>query len=272
MSRGLQWLNVIACSVLGAVIACWIAVDVWPHVHFVSAVQAQGNIKTVIVDPPHRNDPIEVVKVLIAGKAAVAGEPSTDDLRWWPDGGYMPRHEARVAYRLPADDTWLGTLSFVLRNRTAQKIASLDIMVLLPQERMKTASEFSFGQLPTAVAYSADGKPIVQTREPIAFRPCGEMTFALADDQVGLSRLNAQPLPAASQVLVLFRVCLEEGLSWMEYAYLRHDPERPGQWVPTTSPYFPPNGLPGPALKRPTRAQSSFSCSGSSTEGGESSP
>jgi hypothetical protein len=245
------------------------AVQIWPGVHLVSPVQAQGNTKTVIVDPPHRNDPIEVVKVVIGGKAAVAGEPSADELRWWPDGGYMPGYEARLAYRLPADDSWLKALSFVLRNRTAEKIASLDIIVVLPQERMKTASEFSFGRLPAAVAYFADGKPIPQTREPIAFNPCEEMTFALADDQVGLSRLIEQPLSATSQVFVLFRVTLEDGLGWMEYEWLKPDPEHPGQGVPTAGPYFPPNGLPGPALKRPTHGRLFFSCSGSSTRGGE---
>lgn len=257
MRKGLQWLSLVACCVLGAAIACAMAVRLWPHVHLVPTVQAQGNTKTVIVDPPHRNDPIEVVKVVGGGKAAVVGKPSADDLRWWPDGGYMPGHESRLAYRLQSDGSWLKTLSFVLRNRSSEKIAALDIVVVLPQERMHTASEFSFGELPPAVAYFADGKPIARTRDPITFKPGEETSFALADDQIGLSRLDAQPLSATSQIFVLFRVTLEGGLGWMEYAWFKPDPEHPGLSVPTPGPYFPPNGLPGPKLKKPKPAQSS---------------
>jgi len=272
MLRGLQWLNVIACCVLGAAIACWMAVEIWPHVHVVSAVHAQGNLKTVIVDPPHRNDPIEVVKVVIGGKTAVAGEPSADDLRWWPDGGYLPRHKSRVAYKLSSDDSWLETLSFVLRNRTSEKVAMMGIVLQLPETGWKWEPEFSFGQIPPAVAYFEDGKPIPPTGGAITFKPCEEMTFALADDQVGLSQLREGPLPAVSQVYVRFRVYLEDGFAWMPVGWEKPDPEHRGQWVPTPGPYFPPNGLPGPALKRPTRAESSFSCSGFSKRGGELSP
>jgi len=272
MLRRLQWLNVTACCVLGAAIACWMAVEIWPHVRLVSAVQAQGNIKTIIVDPPHRNDPIEVVKVSIAGKAAVAGAPSADDLRSWPGGGYMPGYEARVAYRLTADDKWIEGLSFVLRNRTAEKITRVGIELQSHQAASNWGPEFSFGQFPPSIAYFADGKPIPRTGEPMAFRPCEEVTFRLADDQIGLSQLRAQALPAISQVYPRLRVYLEDGLVWMAYFYERPDPEHPGQLAPTTGPYFPPNGLPGPAMRKPKHYQSPCDLTTSSNTGGELTP
>jgi hypothetical protein len=248
MLKGLQWLSLVACCLLGTVIACVLMVQNWDKVSVIPTVQAQANTRTVIVDPPHRNDPIAVVKILAGGKEAVVGAPTADDLRWWPDGGYLPRMESRVAHRLPADDNWLKSLSFVLRNRTSKKIAALDILVLIPQEGGKMASEFSFGQLPAVAAYTGDGKPIAPTREPISFNPGQEMTFAVADDGIGLSRLTANALSPTSQVFVLFRVTLENGLSWMEYQWEKPVPGQPGQWVRTVGPYFPPNGLPGMAM------------------------
>lgn len=247
MQKGLERLGLVACCLLGTVIACVLMVQNWGKVSVVPRVQAQGNTRTVIVDPPHRNDAIAVVKVQVGGKDAVVGVPTPDDLRVWPDGGYLPRMKLRVAYRSPADDDWLKTLSFVLRNRTKRKIAALDIIVTIPQE-LKTASEFSFGQLPAVAAYMEGGKPIPPTRKPISFNPGQEMTFAVADDPIGLSRLMANPLSPTSQVYVIFRVFLENGLSWMEGQWEKPDPEHPGQWVTTAGPYFPPDGLPGPAM------------------------
>jgi hypothetical protein len=248
------------------------AVEIWPHVHLVSTVRAQGNIKTIIVDPPHRNDPIEVVKVSIAGKDAVRSAPTGDDLRWWPGGGYMPGHEARVAYRLPADDKWIEGLSFVLRNRTAEKIARVGIALQSPESAWTWEREFSFGQFPPSIAYFADGKPIPPTGEPITFKPCEEVTFRLADDQIGLSQLRAGAPPAISQVYPRLRVYLEDGLVWMAYFYEGPDPEHPGQRVPTSGPYFPPNGLPGPHLRRPKHYQPPCDFSASSETGGELTP
>ena len=248
MQKGLERLSAAACCVLGTVITCVLMVQNWTKVNLVPKVRAQANTRTVIVDPPHRNDPIEVVRVLGHGKAALIGEPSADDLQWWWDGGRLPKHQSRVAYRLPSDDNWLKTLSFVLRNRTSEKITALDIVVVLPLDGMKTGSEFSFGQLPASVAFFTNGQPIVPTKEPISFKPGEEMTFALADDQIGLNRLDAEPVSVTSQVRVLFRVYLEDGLSWMQYMWEKHDPEHPGHWVTTTGPYFPPNGLPGPVM------------------------
>ena len=90
------------------------AVKMWPHMHLVPTVQAQGNIRTVIVDPPHMNDPIEIVKVVITGKESVRGAPSADDLRLWP-GGASPFELSRVSYKLPSGENWLSNLYFVLR-------------------------------------------------------------------------------------------------------------------------------------------------------------
>jgi hypothetical protein len=217
------------------------AVEIWPYLKVVSRVQAQGNTKTIIIDPPYRNDPIAVVKVLADGKAAVVGEPTPDDLRVWPDGGYLPGMELRAAYRLQAGDDWLRTLSFVLRNRSAEKIAFLDIVVVSPQDRMKTLSEFYFGQLPPAVAYAADGKPTPPHREPISFKVGEIKTLALADNHLGLSRLDAEPLSSIPQVYVVFDVVLENGLQWRPNFWMKHDPEHPGHWIDTDGPYFPPN-------------------------------
>ena len=267
MQKGLQGLSLVACFVLGTAIAGSLAVEIWPRLHFVSTVRAQGNMKTVIVDPPNLNDPIEIVKVAIAGKAAVRGAPSADDLRQWPGGPDWYKF-LRVAYKLPSDENWLRTLSFVLRNRTTEKIAGVDIVLQTPETGWMWGPQFSFGQLPAVAAYTGDGKPIPQTREPIAFNPCEEMTLTLADDQHDLSKLGAQPLPI-SQVYARLRVYLEDGLAWTAYSYEKPVPEHPGQWVKTGGPYFPPNGLPGPHMKKPPRGQPSFSCSGSSTKGGD---
>ena len=269
MSRGLRWLNVIACCVLGAAIACWMAVEVWPHVRLVSAVQAQGNVKTIIVEPPYRNDALEIVKVIGGGKDTVPGDPSADDLRVWPDGGYLPGHRSRVAYRLAADDSWLKTLSFVLRNRTPERIARLEIIVQMPQAGMHVASIFSFGQFPPSDAFFGDGKPIPPSAEHITFKPCDEMTFALADDQIDLPRVTSRPVSETSQVYVRFQAYLEDGLVWGITGWGRPDPEHPGQWVPTPGPYFPPNGLPGPAMRKPKHYQSPCDLSTFSKTGGE---
>jgi hypothetical protein len=248
MQKGLQAVNLVACFVLGTAIACSVAVEIWSHVDLISTVQAQGNIKTVILDPPHSNDPIEVIKAEIGGKAAVRGTTSADDLKFWPSGFL------RVAYRSPSDENWLRTLSFVLRNRTSEKIVSLDIYVLSPPDRMEMLSEISFGQLPAAMAYTTDGMPITPTGERIVFKPGEEMTFRLADDQRGFSRLIENPLSlTTSQVFALFRVYLEGGLCWMEYVWVKPDPDHPGQSLPTEGPYFPHSNLPGPHLRKPTQ-------------------
>jgi hypothetical protein len=267
MQRGLQRLSLVTCFVLGTAIACSMAVEIWPHVDVVSAVEAQGRIRTVIVDPPNSNDPIEIVKVTIAGKASAPRAPRAEDLRWWASGASW-YNLSRIAYSLPADDKWIESLSFVLRNRTTEKIARVEITLQLPETNWQYGPEFSFGQFPPAAAYFGDGTPIPQTEEPIAFNPCGEMTFALADNQGGLGRLREVPLQTISQVYARFMVHLEDGLLWTAYHYQEPDPEHRGQWVEAPSPYFPPNGLPGPHMKKPTRAQLSFACSGSSKRGG----
>ena len=269
MQKGVQWLSWVECCALGAAVACSMAIEIWPYVRLVFVVHAQGNMKTIIVEPPYRNDALEIVKVIGDGKEAVPGDPSADDLRGWPGGGDLPGHRSRVAYRLAGDDSWLKTLSFVLRNRTSEKVARLEIMVQLPQADMHVGSIFSFGQFPPSVAYFADGKPIPPSGEPIAFKACDEMTFALADDQNDLALVTARPVSETSQVYVRFQAYLEDGLAWGITGWGKPDPEHPGQWVLTPSPYFPPNGLPGPHTKKPTRAQTSFSCSGSSTRGEE---
>lgn len=248
MQKRLEQLGLVACCLLGTVITCVLVVQNWGKVNVFPRVQAQGNTKTVIVDPPHRNDPIAIVKILVGGKQTVGGVPTPDDLKWWPGGGYLPGMKLRVAYRSPAGDDWLKTLSFVLRNRTKRKIAALDIIVTIPEELNKTVSEFSFGQLPAVAAYMEGGIPIPATREPISFNPGQEMTFAVADDRIGLTRLMNNPLSPTSQVYVVFRVFLENGLSWMEGGWEKPDPEHPGQWLTTVGPYFPPNGLDGPVM------------------------
>jgi hypothetical protein len=216
------------------------------------------------------NDPIEVVKVAIAGKAAVRGAPSAEDLRPWP-GGASPFEYSRVAYKLPSNEDWLSNLSFVLRNRTTEKIARVEVILKYPERGWEGQRQFSFGQLPAAVAFFADGTPVPQKNEPIIFAPCREMTFALADDRVGLLQIREATLRPTSQVYVQLRVYLEGGLAWTAYMYQRHDPEH-HQWVATSSPYFPRNGLPGPSLRKPAPLQPPFSCSESLTKGGESLP
>ncbi len=247
MQKGLHGFTLVACFVLGTAIACSMAVEIWSHADLVSTVQAQGSVKTVILNPPHSNDPIEVIKVAIGGKAALRDTTSPDDLKFWPSN-FM-----RLAYRSPSGEDWLRTLSFVLRNRTPEKIVSLDVVVVSPAHRMKTLSEFSFGQLPAARAYTADGNPITPTRERIVFEPGAEMIFPLADDQRGLSRLIGDPLSSTSQVFVLFIVYLEDGLEWMQYVWSKPDPDHPGQSVPTVGPYFPPSTLPGPHRRKPAQ-------------------
>ena len=229
---------------LGTAIACSMAVKLWPHMHVVPAVLAQGNTKTVIINELRRNDPIEVVKVLGAAKEAAVGAPAADDLKWWPDGGHLTGRvkEWRVAYKLQSDDSWLNTLSFVLRNRTSKKIGFVAIGIFSPQAGLKTGSEFSFGQLPAVVAYTGDGKPIPPTtRKPISFDPGQEITFTLADDQNHLDRLisNAEPLSGTSIVYVDFQAILEDGVAWREYQYSKPDPAHPGQGSLIGGSYFP---------------------------------
>jgi hypothetical protein len=248
------------------------AVGIWPHIHFVSTVQAQGNMKTVIVDPPYRNDALEIVKVVGAGKEAVAGAPSADDLRGWPGGGYLPGYRSRVAYRLAGDDSWLETLSFVLRNKTSEKVALVQIWIELPQDGVRAPSIFSFGEFPPSDAYFGDGKPIPPSGEPITFKPCEEMTFRLAGGQFGLALVKAIPVSEAWQVYVRFQAYLEDGLVWGITGWGKPDPEHPGQWAPTSGPYFPPNGLPGPAMRKPKHYQSPCNVSTSSQRGGDLSP
>jgi len=270
MQRGLQRLSLVTCFVLGTAVACSVAVELWPYAHLVSAVQAQGRIRSVIVDRPHWNDPIEIVKVAIAGKASVPGAPRAEDLRWWASGA-SSYNLSRIAYSLPADDNWIESLSFVLRNRTTEKIARVEIILELPETNWQYGLRFFFGQFPPAAAYFGDGTPIPQTEEPIAFNLCGEMTFALADNEDGLRRLRELHLQPVSHVYARFIVHLEDGLRWMMSRYERPDPEHLGQWV-GAAPYFPRNGLPGIHMKEPPPGQPPFACSESSKRGGASLP
>jgi len=109
------------------------------------------------------------------------------------------------------------------------------------------------------------------SQEEDVYNPCGEMTFALADNQDGLRRLRELPLQPISHAYARFIVHLEDGLRWMMSRYERPDPEHLGQWV-GAAPYFPRNGLPGIHVKRPAPGQPPFACSESSKKGGASLP
>jgi hypothetical protein len=242
---------------LGAAIACSMAVKLWPYVHVVPTVQAQGNTKTLITDRLYRTDPIEVVKVLGAGKEAKVGTPTEPDLQFFPLYISMesPRSSAaggtRSAYWLQSDDNWLKTLLLVLRNRTAKRINLVGISVSFPEAgggphppSMRGGGDFFFGQLPANVAYSPSGQPLrPSSREPISFDPGQEMTFALADrgDDLALTGLieHAQPLSATSQCLVGFFVVLDDGVKWHHRRYFEPDPQHPGQFVELGGGYFP---------------------------------
>jgi hypothetical protein len=234
----------------------------WDRVNIVPRVQAQGTTKTVIINQLWGNDPIEVVKVMAEGKAGVVGVPARDDLRWFPDGGYFSgnQKEWRVAYRLQSDDNWLGSLSFVLRNRTSKKIDFVAIDVDLPQAAT-WATGFFFGQLPAVAAYDgATGEPLrPSTRLSISFTPGQQMTFALADSQHGVGHLidKAQPLSQTSVIYVHFTVYMEDGTSWLERQWFKPDPEHRGETVLLKGHYFP-GPLTGPPA--PCQAEGRRGC------------
>ena len=256
MLKLIRYLNFIALGLLASVLTCVIGVRVWPHVHAVAAVQAQGNTKTVIINQLYRTDPIEVVKVLAAGKEAEVGIPSQNELQWLRSG--LQVHEWRAAYRLQSDDNWLSNLSFVLRNRTSKRIDYVEVDVQIPYTGgahalfPKSGSDFPFGRIPAAVWYDGrTGEPLPPTtRDPIHFDPGQTMTFALADAQYGLSQLlaNAQPLSANTMCSVQFRVVLEDGLEWSERLYTKPDPEHRGRYVVCRGDCFP-DPLSGPPAR-----------------------
>jgi hypothetical protein len=232
------------------------AVELWPHLNIVPAVQAQGGARTLIIDRLYRTDPIEIVKVLSAGNEAEVHTRTEDDTQGFVlmyDGGHYPaRGEAvgALACKFQSDDNRLSALSFVLRNRTSKTIVLVTITIISSLRApprpgppyVNWEGRFAFGQLPAILAYTRAGRQLPTTaKNPIRFGPGQEMAFALADGEVNPRSLAMRAHPLSDTILcrVRIRVVFEDGLQWFDGDYYKPDPERPGESTLMDEEYFP---------------------------------
>jgi hypothetical protein len=242
---------------MGTALACSIAVEFWPHLNIVPAVQAQGVTRTLIIDRLYRTDPIEIVKVLSVGNEAKVHTRIEDDTQGFVliyDGGHYPaRGEAvaALACKFQADDNWLNALSFVLRNRTSKTIVLVAITMISPSRALPHppgppyegwAGRFTFGQLPAILVHTRRGDRLpATTRNPIRFGPGEGMTFALADAGRISPHVDVLAHPWSDTFLcrAQIRVVFEDGLQWLHGDYYKLDPERPGEDAMMDEEYFP---------------------------------
>jgi hypothetical protein len=245
MSKLLRRLVLVGTALLVIALALSVAFTILTLVGLVPAVSAHDNpaegTKTLVIDRLYRTDPIEVVKVLGAGKEAEVVPHSPEANNWvliYDGGHYTARAPAVGAafYRFQSDDNWLSTLSFVLKNRTSKRIVLVAISIIFPLPApaqqgppyVKSERAFPFGELPAILAYTraADRLP-AHTKSPIRFEPGQEMTFALADRKNDLYYLirGTQPMSDAVLCRVKIRVVFEDGIQWIQGDYYKPGPE-----------------------------------------------
>jgi hypothetical protein len=124
MSRALQRLNLLALSVLAAVLGCVLVAQTWPGVAQLARVRPPENKwdwpETLQVYPSHPGDPVKLVRIMKDGEEVVPGTYR------------MPEIAGDGSQAVDAVNDWLKDASFVLRSQTPKTIISVGMSVVFP--------------------------------------------------------------------------------------------------------------------------------------------
>ncbi|MGA9059887.1 MAG: hypothetical protein WB763_25635 [Terriglobia bacterium] len=236
MLRGLQWLSLIACCLLGTVIACVLMVQIWDKVSVVPVVQAQdalmGGSKFVEIERDCPRDSARVVKVTV-GKQVITP-------------GFFNRLKGPSGVPFQAGDDWLKKLTFTIRNRSSENFVELDMHICFPDTETtghEICQPIDLGRMPDNAAYTVEGNKFDQgSARPLDFRPGQEMkiSFAPYADEIRRRIEERQPFSTISRCFInLDGGFFEDGMRWELADYLVPDPSRHGSFKPVDDSEIP---------------------------------
>ncbi len=229
MQKGLQWLSLAACCLLGTVITCVLFVRNSGKVSVVPVVQAQealmGGSKFVEIEPDVPREAARVVKVTVGDQVIT---PGFFNPRKGPSG---------VPFQ--AGDDWLKKLTFTIRNRSSKKFVELDMRICFPDTQRtghQICQPIELGRMPENVAYTDQGNRFDQwSKQPLDFRPGQEVkiSFAPYADEIRRRIEERQPFSTVSRCFINVAVgYFEDGMQWLLSEYSVPDPSHPGSFKP----------------------------------------
>lgn len=236
MLKGLQWLSLAACCLLGTVIACVLMVQNWNRVNVVPVVKAQdapaSGSKFVEIEPDIPREAARVVKVTV-GKQVVTP-------------GFYNRRKGPSGTPFQAGDDWLRRLTFTIKNRSSKKFVELDMRICFPDTETTghpICQPIELGRMPENAASAVGGNKLDQRRtRPLDFRPGQEMqiSFAPYADEIRRRIEERQPFSTISRCFINLAVgYFEDGMQWLLSQYSVPDPSRSGSFTPVDDSEIP---------------------------------
>jgi hypothetical protein len=229
MQRVMQWLSLVACFLLGTVIACVLFVRAWNRLSLVPVVRAQDALmrgsKYVEIEPDSPCSAAKVMKVTV-GKQVVTP-------------GYFSPHKGPSGVPFQAADGWLKELKFTIKNRSSKKFVEFDMRVCFPDTEAtghQICQAIELGRIPE-IDRLGQG-----TARPLDFRPGEEMqiSFAPYADDVRKRIEERQPFSTISRCFINVAVgYFEDGMQWMICKYSVPDPSHPGSFKPADESELP---------------------------------
>ena len=229
MEKGLQWVSLIACCLLGTVIACVLVVQNWSKVTVVPTVKAQdtppAGAKYVEVDQDSPRYAAKVVKVMVGNQVVTPGE-------------FRP-HKGPSGVPFQAGDDWLKELTFTIKNRSSKTFVFLTFGVSFPDTDRPCSDSITgecnaggvgveLGRIPENAAYTREGKKVNQgSKQPIDFRPGQEMEISLAPyaDEIRRKIEKQQPFSTIRRCFINVNLgWFEDGMMWSLVDYFVPDP------------------------------------------------
>ena len=193
--------------------------------------------KTLEVEVQHREDPLAIIRVTVAGKDILCGLQTT-----------ALERQPVVAFQ--AGDDWLRNTTIYLLNRTNKPIVFAQIVVDFPETddgsaaRPQWGSRITMGLLPAAVAYSGStGKPLYQDPEqkPLLLGPGETRPVSLGGyiERIQGDVENCMPFDQVTRVLVRRSWVVFEDLMEWDGQYSAWEPANLGRWKKLAPGFFP---------------------------------
>src|SRR5208337_268415 len=236
MEKGLQWLSLVACFLLGTVIACVLMVQNWHKVSVIPVVKAQdapvAGKKYVDVEPDSPRFAARVVKVTVGSQVVTPG--------------YFRYHKGPSGAPFQAGDDWLKEMTFTIKNRSSKTFVFISFDIVL-SEALASARTIGkvveLGRVPEVDAYTVEGNKIDQgSQQPLDFRPGQEMEISVAPyaDELRGKIEEIQPFSTANRCFINVAVgYFEDGMQWMLMDYSVPDPSHPGSFKPVDDSEIP---------------------------------
>jgi len=237
MLKGLQWLSLVMCCVLGLIITCVLAVRTWDQVNVVERVQAQDSpssqSKFVEIEPDIPIEAVRVVKITVGGQAVT---PGFFNPRKGPSGAPFQ-----------AGDDWLKEMKFTVKNGSLKTLVQLTWSVYFPEAAATgypVAQQVQLGRIPENVFLAIGGRQGDNQggRQPLDFRPGQEMVMSLAPYADDLRRRIEQHQAFSSVHICYINVgsgFFPDGMHWLLSKYEVLDPSHPGSFKDIDPSEFP---------------------------------